>query len=380
MVTLAVDHYAVSRLLEDCDSNVFRQLYPFRYRWDKVGLRIIPVDMAKIALVHSNDEFSETLATLAETRSEHQIDNLSVVRPPRARAKELLRSQLSPEPYDLVQVDELLVNGPIGALGALARNIPLVVYFRGWADHDNVHERYGYLKSRRISGQTELLLRLAVSSVHISDATRRRLGRQYQLPPSETIHRPLDIEYYRSGDPILDQEGITLLTTTNLKYEDKYRGVVDVLSALEPIFADREDLQYYIAGGGEYLDRLREAVAAYKFRDRVTVLGFEEDVPGLLASADVFVYASYLDAYPTTVLEAQAAGLPVIANSSGGVPEVVGDAGIVVESDGLERAIRDVVLDESKREELAAQSRRKMAAYNETVVDEFLDLWNRILT
>jgi len=111
------------------------------------------------------------------------------------------------------------------------------------------------------------------------------------------------------------------------------------------VFPDHPDLEYLIAGGGEYEEALRSYVDNYEFGDRVEVLGFRSDVDNVLAGADVFVYVSFLDGYPTAVLEAQAAGLPVVAGDSVGVPEVVGDAGLVVDpsADGIATGLKAVL-------------------------------------
>ena len=67
--------------------------------------------------------------------------------------------------------------------------------------------------------------------------------------------------------------------------------------------------------------------------DRVRLVGERRDVPELLAGADVFVLSSASEGMPVSVLEAMAAGLPVVASRVGGVPELVvdGETGLLVE-------------------------------------------------
>jgi len=77
-----------------------------------------------------------------------------------------------------------------------------------------------------------------------------------------------------------------------------------VLRALQPLFEEYPTLQYRVAGGGQYLDALRKYLGDYEYADRVTVLGFVEAVEGEFASANAFVYVSFLDSYGTVVLEA----------------------------------------------------------------------------
>lgn len=344
----------------------------------------------RVALLHSNDEFSETLARLAQARSDYRVDNYSTVRPPRRRLPRFVSSHLGRSGrYDLVQVDELLVNGPMGVALATGFRLPVVAYFRGWADHTNDHGRHGRLAASRRRLQTALLLRAVDRTLFISDRTREAFDRHFALPDPAVVPRPIDAEYYAGGTDPFDREAddrggagpTRLLTTTNLAYEEKYRGVTTILDGLRDVFPGHPDLEYLVAGGGEYEDALREHVASYEFADRVRVLGFRTDVSDLLAGADAFVYASFLDSFATTIPEAQAAGLPVVAGAQGGVPEAVGDAGLVVPptAEAIGDAVASLLADDSLREELSAASRERMARFNEESVDRFVAAWDSVL-
>jgi len=83
------------------------------------------------------------------------------------------------------------------------------------------------------------------------------------------------------------------------------------------------------------------AVRAANLQDRVVLLGFREDVPDLMAAADVLLFASRedgMEGMPAVLIEAGMSGLPVVAYGIGGVPEVVvdGETGVVVRSGDVE--------------------------------------------
>jgi glycosyltransferase involved in cell wall biosynthesis len=86
-------------------------------------------------------------------------------------------------------------------------------------------------------------------------------------------------------------------------------------------------------------------------------------------AADVFVLPSYAEGFPNSVLEAMSVGLPVIATSVGGVPEIVqnGVTGIVVpprSSDALAEAIKRLIGDEAARKAMGAAAREKILAHH----------------
>ena len=333
----------------------------------------------EIALLQSRADFAEELARRARTKG-HSVDTLTAPASRIDRVTSLIRNQ-----YDLVQVDETLRGGVVGTVVSEALGIPLVLYFRGWTDYTDGNDEYGPVTNATIRARTRFVLRSADEVVYISGTCRDRIRCNYPSPPGRVIPRPFDVSAFEGDEPTAssdgaDGSGIVLLTVTNLRYRGKFRGVKTTLEACRPLFAEH-DLQYRIAGGGAYLDDLRSYVNEYEHAEHVEVLGFRRDVPDLLSGSDVFVYVSYNDAYPTAVLEAQAAGLPVVAGDEVGVPEAVGGAGLLCgpTPEDLREGLRKVISDEGLREDLARRSRERMSGYNEAVTEQFVGLWRELL-
>lgn len=80
-----------------------------------------------------------------------------------------------------------------------------------------------------------------------------------------------------------------------------------------------------IAGTGELEATLRNLAAELGITERVNFLGYVPDVGRLLRAGDLFVLSSHLEGLCTSILDAMAVGLPVVATRTGGVPEIVAD-------------------------------------------------------
>jgi glycosyltransferase involved in cell wall biosynthesis/peptidoglycan/xylan/chitin deacetylase (PgdA/CDA1 family) len=124
---------------------------------------------------------------------------------------------------------------------------------------------------------------------------------------------------------------------------------IDVLIAAAPRVARvYPDVEFMIVGDGTCRDQLIEQARATGIFERFRFLGHREDVPALLSQSDLFVLPSRSEAFPNSIIEAMAAGLPVVATSVGGIPELVqdGQTGRLVPAgnpDALASALIDII-------------------------------------
>jgi glycosyltransferase involved in cell wall biosynthesis len=106
----------------------------------------------------------------------------------------------------------------------------------------------------------------------------------------------------------------------------KNKGVDVALKAISRLPKEiKEKIIWSIAGGGEEKDYLEMLAKQFDIEDIVRFLGFVPDARKLLSGADIFLLPSRTEAFPYAPLEAGLAGLPIIATSVGGVPEVIHD-------------------------------------------------------
>jgi glycosyltransferase involved in cell wall biosynthesis len=90
-----------------------------------------------------------------------------------------------------------------------------------------------------------------------------------------------------------------------------------------------------IAGHGEKETELKYLASQMNIQDYIYFLGLRMDVPEILKGADIFIYTSFYEGFPNAVLEAMAAGLPIITTDFAGVGELIDDniSGLIVPRD-----------------------------------------------
>jgi glycosyltransferase involved in cell wall biosynthesis len=123
-------------------------------------------------------------------------------------------------------------------------------------------------------------------------------------------------------------------------------------------------------GEGSLREQLVAYIREHGLERRVHLLGKRNEVPECLAASDVFVLSSNWEGNPLAVMEAMAAGLPVVSTAVGGVPELVesGQQGILVppgDCAAFTEAMRTLLNDPEKRTAMANAARvRATAAFN----------------
>lgn len=142
------------------------------------------------------------------------------------------------------------------------------------------------------------------------------------------------------------------------------KGQWHLLEAMPNVLASQPDARLMVAGrAGNASGRLRAAVGAAGLDGQVSFLGHRDDVPEILAAADVFVFPSLYEGLGGAVIEAMALGLPIVASDLPAIREVVeADRNAVLVPPGspsdLVEALDSLIPDEARRASMGARSRR----------------------
>jgi glycosyltransferase involved in cell wall biosynthesis len=198
----------------------------------------------------------------------------------------------------------------------------------------------------------------AARVVAVSDAAREAyLATGWDLAPRVStvrngIARPLEPG---AGERMrrelrLEPDALVLTTVTVLRPGKGHEVVFEAVERLLPRFPN---LRLLVLGDGP--DRERIHRLAKRLGSAVLLPGHRHDVISVLAATDVLVHPTSMDAFPTALLEAACARVPVVATAVGGIPEIVQDesTGVLVDAPpsagALEQVLQQLLADEQAR-------------------------------
>jgi glycosyltransferase involved in cell wall biosynthesis len=165
------------------------------------------------------------------------------------------------------------------------------------------------------------------------------------------------------------------------------KGLGYLVNAMTEVRKVVPTAQLIIIGDGPERSRLDALVQATGLQENVRLLGKVPDAWGILSTVDVFVLPSVKEGLPYAILEAMAAGLPIVATRVGGIPEVVADrrSALLVppaDSRALGQAICDLLQDPGLAAALAGEARRTFQQERltaEAMVEDTAALYRRLL-
>jgi glycosyltransferase involved in cell wall biosynthesis len=215
-------------------------------------------------------------------------------------------------------------------------------------------------------------VRRAAHIIADSEATRQDLISLYNCPPQKVsvVLSSVALRFQRTTSAEIRKKYALpdqpfLLCVGTIQPRKNYARVVRALASLGSAW---RDIHLVIAGGKGWLyDELYQTIADLNMAERVHFIGFadDDDLPALYSAAVCTVVVSLYEGFGFPVLESMACGTPVIASTVSSLPEVAGDAAILVDPsdvDAIAAAIHHILSDtalvEKLRQRGLAQARR----------------------
>ncbi|HEX6629040.1 MAG TPA: glycosyltransferase family 4 protein [Gemmatimonadaceae bacterium] len=212
----------------------------------------------------------------------------------------------------------------IGWFAARRVGLPVISVSRGWTAHTLKVRAYEALDRRMLARMDAVVCVSAGQAVKVlrSGIARDRL---------HVIHNSVDPTRFRTRNPgeraVLEtlfthKPDVIIAAVGRLSPE---KGFDQLIDAARIIVSAAHHVGIVLIGDGPERRKLEARVRAAGLESNVVFTGFRNDVDRLLPSADILVQSSYTEGLPNVVLEACAAGVPVVATDVGGTSEIIDD-------------------------------------------------------
>ncbi len=215
-----------------------------------------------------------------------------------------------------------------------------------------------------------LTLRRTARVIAVSGAVADALRAQNIFAPDRivTIHNGIDVDRFekRRKDAAVDSYRNKMISVGVVGHLGPIKGHEDFIRAAAIICSRRDDVEFVIAGEdksrtGEHRRELEKLIDDLGLNQRVRLVGWVADVARLLPTLSLFVSASRAEPFGLSIIEAMAAGVPVIATRSEGALEIIdtdqsGRLVTIGDVEALAKAMAELLDDQSDRERLAGNA------------------------
>ena len=236
--------------------------------------------------------------------------------------------------------------------------------------------------------QLRAIARRAGCTIAVSRDIAAELVDRFGWPAErvEVVHNAVDLARFENTGAAVLRDGLTggtdrrvVLTAARL---DEQKGHPELLRAA----AELPEALFVLVGEGPRRAALQSLAAELGIADRVLFLGHRTDIPELLAACDVFALPSLYEGSSLAVLEAMAAGRPVVSSAIGGTDELLsdGESGLLVppgDSRALAEALRRLLGDGELRAALgqAGRARAERDFSREAMAGRVTGIYRRLL-
>jgi len=273
--------------------------------------------------------------------------------------------------------------GILGRVAARLAGVPIIIHtIHGLHVHDrwNPIMRNLYTLAEKVCGTfTDMLLS--------QNRTDLDLARRHAFVPPERLRfigNGIDVDRFHPLPRVKTTEGaLTVICTARL---EPVKNHPQLFEAVQQLVQRGVDTRLWLVGDGELKAEYQALCTTLGIVDRVEFLGYRDDVPALLAQADVSVLTSVKEGIPRALLEAMAMELPVVGTRVVGTEETVrdGETGYLIEYGdvaALTERLARLAADPALRERLGKRGREVVLAEfdEEQIVESLATVYRQLL-
>lgn len=291
------------------------------------------------------------------------------------------------KPFDLLHAQYGYPTGFAALEASKILNVPNVVSIQGGDGH---WVGVGCCRTHRdamrivLENANEILIGSRSFAAEVEENHRVDVSRFIIVPGAVDINRFTPRTNWRAGEFINENEPVILYHGR----VDRRKGALDLLEAYALLLKEIDAKPTLVYSGiGPDFEAVRTRIEALNLNDKIQMLGCieYEKVPEIYRIADVFASPTYAEGFSNTILEAMAAGLPIVSTESVGVVDCLRDEdnGLLVEIgdvNGLKNSLRRVIEDKNLRAKIAGNALdecRKTYSWKK-IGRQILDVYRRV--
>lgn len=234
----------------------------------------------------------------------------------------------------------------------------------------------------------ELVKRILCVSDAIKEITAPDISNKEVL---KTVHSGIDISrfvFQKEYPGILRKEYNVPLGKTiigNVAAIAPHKDYFTFIDTVEKVMSQVENVHFFIIGTGPNEEEIKNYASLKKVNKHITFTGFRKDIPQILPELDIFLITSETEGLGTSVIDAFACKVPVVATRAGGIPELViheetGLLSDVKDSEGLAKNIISILNSEVATEDLITNQQHLLKQFTkEATAEKTLKEYHSIL-
>jgi len=274
------------------------------------------------------------------------------------------------ENFDLIHAHGTRANSNI-LWAARSLGIPVVYTIHGWSFHD---DQNALVKKIRIWGERYLTSKSTIN-ISVSESNKETGQKFFSSFRSVVVNNGIDGRKFNPENQFTDvrkelnipADAVLVLFLARFTHQ---KQPLILLKAFNEAAKKNQRLFLVMVGDGEQKSEANEMLASLEANKRILLLPFRQDVPDVLAAADIFVLCSLWEGLPIALLEAMAMGKAIVASKVDGTREIIRhkENGYLIDTDNLQNNLEAGLLEVTNDENLRNNIQQKA---RQTVKDRF---------
>jgi glycosyltransferase involved in cell wall biosynthesis len=256
--------------------------------------------------------------------------------------------------FDLVHAHGTRANSNV-LWASKSLNIPVIYTIHGWSFHP---DQKPLVKTIRMWGEKYLTSR---SSLNISVSQSNKESGKELMPSfnSTVVNNGINLQKFNPEKKFKDiraelhlpKDKLLVLFVARFTL---HKQPLTLIKAFAEALKQNEHMHLLMVGDGDQKEEAIQLIEKLHLKQNVTLEKFRQDVPDVLAAADIFVLPSLWEGLPIGLLEAMAMGKAIIASNADGTKEIIehNQNGILVPIESLQKSTTDALIQLSKNREL----------------------------